>query len=71
MRKALTMRAKSAAFTRKLLSTLASLSIGYAFGRVHQRAADEGRIRNARSFGSGAFAILRDYLNERTKDASK
>lgn len=54
-RKPLEMRAKSAEVVHRVLELLTSAGIGFAAGRVFQRARDEGRINAANAFGLDAF----------------
>ena len=56
------MRNKAAAMSQRVLRALASVSIGYALGRVHQRARDEGRVNAAHAFGKGTLQSFIDYL---------
>lgn len=49
------MRAKSAELIHRALELLTSASIGFAAGRLFQRARDEGRINASRQFGLDAF----------------
>lgn len=49
------MRSKSAELIHRALELLTSASVGFAAGRIFQRAHDEGRISAANKFGLDAF----------------
>lgn len=70
------LRHKVAQIAAKLVEILASAGIGYALGRVQQRAYDEGRVGTAntkaevnRAAALGAQQAHIDYLNQREKDS--
>lgn len=67
------MRLKPAHIVQKFIELLASAGIGYAAGRIQQRARDEGRVGNAnrraevnREVALSAQQAHIDYLKERT-----
>lgn len=61
------MRGKAAQIVRKAAGLFTSAGIGYLFGRVHQRAHDEGRSSGKPTLGLDGFKGVADYLREKER----